>query len=162
MERDLVLCAIGSCGGRSRPWLSSVTTLGSWEAACGGGVAVKVSRRGKTGQGSCTGQDVWMAEARIGGGVQAGAGERMLEGGEGLATLGGSRLGTLGCPGDRMRAWLGGGGSRRRHASKRSCRLAMASTWVMVEGGGASLRALDMTWRPWMILSSGVGEGMVW
>ncbi len=103
-----------------------------------------------------------MAEARIGGGVKAGAGERMLEGGKGLATLGGSRLGTLGRPGDRMRAWLGGGGFRRCHASKRSHRLAMVSTWVMVEGGGASLRALDMTWRPWMILSSGVGEGMVW
>ncbi len=66
MEGDLVLCAIGSHGGRSRPWLSSVTTLGSWEAACGKGVAVKVSRRGETGQGSCTGQDVRMAEARIG------------------------------------------------------------------------------------------------
>ena len=87
----------------------------------------------------------WMAEARIGGGVQAGAGKRKLEGGEGLATLGGSRLSTLGCPGDRMQAWLGGSGSRRRHTSKRSHRLAMASTWVMVEGSGASLRALDIT-----------------
>ncbi len=46
-----------------------------------------------------------MAEARIGGGVQAGAGERMLEGGKGLATLGGSRLGALGRLGDRMQAW---------------------------------------------------------
>ncbi len=46
----------------------------------------------------------WMAEARIGGGVQAGAGEQMLEGCEGLATLGGSRLDTLGRRGDRMRA----------------------------------------------------------
>jgi hypothetical protein len=128
MERDLVLCGIGSLGGRSRPWLSSLITLGSWEAACGRGVAVKVSRRGKTGQGSCTGQDVWMAEARIGGGVQAGAGGRMLEGGKGSATLGGSRLGSLGHPGDRMQAWLEGGGSKRRHASKRSRRLAMAST----------------------------------
>jgi hypothetical protein len=86
-----------------------------------------------------------MVEARTGGGVQAGAGERMLEGSEGLATLGGSRLGVLGRPGDRMQAWLGGGGPRRRHALKRSPRSAMASTWVMVEGGGASLRALDMT-----------------
>ncbi len=76
-----------------------------------------------------------MAEARTGGGVQAGAGERMLDGSKGLANLGGSRLGTLGHPGDRMRAWLGGVGARRCHASKRSCRLAMASTWVMVEGG---------------------------
>ncbi len=123
---------------------------------------MKVSQRGETGQGSCTGQDVQMAEARIGGGVQTGAGERMLEGSKELATLGGSRLGTLGRPRDRMQAWLGGGGSRRHHASKRSRRLAMASTWVMMEGDGASLRALDMTWRPWMILSSGVGEGMVW
>jgi hypothetical protein len=106
---------------------------------------VKVSRHGKTGQGRCTGQDVWMAEARTGGGVQAGDGERVREGGKGLATLGGSRLGTLGRPGDRMRAWVGGGGPRRRHASKRSRRLEMASIWVMVGGGGASLRALDMT-----------------
>ncbi len=83
-------------------------------------------------------------------------------GDEGVATLGGSWMGTLGRPGDRMWAWSVDGGPRRRHDSNRSHRLAMASTWEMDAGGGASLRVPDMTWRPWMILSSGVGAGMVW
>ncbi len=70
-------------------------------------------------------------------------------------------MGTLGRPGDGMRARSVDGGPRRCHDLNRSCRLAMASTWEIDVGGGASLRTPDMTWRPWMILSSGVGAGMV-
>ena len=47
-----------------------------------------------------------MAEAGPGGGVHACAGETLFDGGEGVATLGSSWLGTLGCPRDGMRAWL--------------------------------------------------------
>ena len=54
-----------------------------------------------------------------------------------------------------------GGGGRRRHASKSSLSLAIASSWEMAGGSGVSLRASEMDWRPWMILSSGVGAGIV-
>ena len=80
---------------------------------------------------------------------------------DGMATLGGSGTSTLGRPGAGMQVNPVVGGPRRHHDSKRSCRLAMASTWEMHVGGGASLRAPDMTCRPWMILSSGMGKGMV-
>jgi hypothetical protein len=86
-----------------------------------------------------------MVEAEPGGKVLVGAGEAMFNGSKGVATLGSFWLGTLGRPGDGMQAWLVGCGPRSRHDSKRSCRLAMASTWVMVLGGGASLnlKAMD-------------------
>ena len=78
------------------------------------------------------------------------------------ATLGGSTgVSTLGRLGEGMWVWARDGGARRRHESKRLHRFAMASSCVMHVGGGASLRAPAMPWRPWMILSSGVGEGMV-
>ncbi len=73
---------------------------------------------------------------------------------KGVATLGSSWKATLGCLGARKWPWFVGGGPRLRHDSNRSRRLAIASTWEMLVGGGASLRVLDMTWRPWMILSS--------
>ncbi len=64
---------------------------------------------------------------------------------EGEATLRGSWMDTLGCPGDRMRPWPDEGGPRRCHDSNRSRRLAMALTWDMDVGGGALVRALDIT-----------------
>ncbi len=99
-----------------------------------------------------------MAEA---GGDLAGAGNKVREGATGVATLGISWSGTLGRPGAGLRDLLLGGGIRRRHDSKRSRRLVMASSWVMVVGSGESSRAPEMTWRPWIILSSGKGDGMV-
>ena len=53
-----------------------------------------------------------------------------------------------------------GGGGRKRHFSKTSRRFAIASSWEMAGGRGVSLRASEMDWRPWMILSSGVGVGI--
>ena len=92
-----------------------------------------------------TGQMIRMVKAEQGGKILAGAGEAMFDGSKGVATLGSSWLGTLGRPGDKMQAWLVGYGPRSHHDSKRSRRLAMALTWVMVVGGGASLRALNIT-----------------
>ncbi len=47
-----------------------------------------------------------------------------------MATLGGSRLSTLGCPGACTGVGLRWGGVRIRHELKRSQRLAMASSWA--------------------------------
>ena len=78
-----------------------------------------------------------------------------------VATLGGSTgVSTLGCPGEGMRVWARDGGARRRHESRRLHRFAIASSCVMHVGSGASLTPA-MTWRPWMILSSDEGKGMV-
>ena len=125
-------------------------TLGDGATTGGNGEAAKEIRRGATGNGRGDGTGRRMAEAG-GMGVQAD---------DGVATLGSALSGTLGHAGEGMRARMLGGGLRRRHDSKRSRRLAMASCWVMVVGSGASLRELAMVWRPWMILSSGDGEGM--
>ncbi len=64
---------------------------------------------------------------------------------EGEAILGGSWMDTLGHPGGRMQPWPDEGGPIRCHDLDRSHRLAMASTWEMDVGGGALLRALDIT-----------------
>ncbi len=96
-----------------------MATLGVGETICGGGISVKVIQRGVTWSKGVTGQAIRMAEAEPGGKVLAGAGEALFNGGEGVATLGSSWLGTLGRPGDRIQAWLVGGGPRRHHDSKR-------------------------------------------
>ncbi len=54
-----------------------------------------------------------------------------------------------------------GDGIKRRQDLKISRRLVMASSWEIVVGSGESLRALEITWRPWIILSSGEGNGTV-
>ncbi len=64
---------------------------------------------------------------------------------KGEATLGGSWMDTLGRLGSRMRPWPDEGGPIRRRDSNRSRRLVMASTWEMDVGGGALVRALNIT-----------------
>jgi hypothetical protein len=136
---------MGSLGGRTEEELGLMATLGGGETIRGDGISVKVIRRGVTWNKGVTGKTIRMVKAEPGGKVLAGAGEAMFDGSKGVATLGSSWLGTLGRPGDGMRAWLVSYGPRSCHDSKRSRRLAMASTWVMVVGGGASLRAPDIT-----------------
>jgi hypothetical protein len=103
-----------------------------------------------------------MAEAGHEGGLNAGMGVQADHGISGMATLGSSGMSTLGWHGAGM--WVGDkeGGPSRRQDSKRSRRLAMASTWEVHVDGGASMRAPDMTCRPWMILSSAEGDRIVW
>jgi hypothetical protein len=136
---------MGSLGGRTEEELGSMATLGGGETIRGDGISVKLIRCGVTWNKGVTGQTIQMVEAEPGGKVLDGAGEAMFDGSKGVATLGSSWLGTLGRPGDGMQAWLVGCGPRSCHDSKRSHRLAMASIWVMVVGGGASLRAPDIT-----------------
>jgi hypothetical protein len=126
----------------------------------GCGTSSKVIRCGVMWTESGTGGSGWRKEASCGGGIQAGAGVAATVGERGVAILG-SLLATLGHLG--ARTWPGdvGGGPSLHHDSNRSHRLTMASIWEMVVGGGASLRVPNMTWRPWLILSSGEGEGMV-
>ena len=81
--------------------------------------------------------------ANLGGGLQSGLAEVVLGGvgGEGDTTLGGSCVGTLGCPGIGGRRGQKDGGASSRHDSNMSRRLAMASTWEMLVGGAAPVRA---------------------
>ncbi len=110
-----------------------------------------------------------MAETGGRGGDLAGAGKKECEGAAGVAnlgsswsgTLGNSWSGTLGRPEAGLRDCLVGDGIKRLHDSKRSRRLVMASSWVIVVGSGESLRAPKMTLRQWIILSSGEGDGTV-
>ena len=131
-------------------------TLGDGAFAFGSGESAKLSRLGTTG----TGRGDWLGVLMVvtGDMVRVLVADGVLAG---EATLGGALLDTLGGVGDGMRALMLGGGIRRPHDSKRSRRLVMASSWVMVVGSGVSLRAPAMAWRPWMILSSGDGAGMV-
>jgi hypothetical protein len=55
---------------------------------------------------------------------------------DGMATLEGSGTSTLGQPGAGRLVGPVLGGPRRRHNSKRSCRLAKASIWEIHVGGG--------------------------
>jgi len=61
--------------------------------------------------------------------------------GAGNTTLGGSCVGTLGRPGIGIRGGRQERGERSRHDSKMSQRLVMASTWEMIVGGDAPMRA---------------------
>ena len=71
--------------------------------------------------------------AGLGGGLQSGLAEVVLGGvgGEGDTTLGGSCVGTLGCPGIGIWGGRKDGGASSPHDSNMSLRLAMASTWEM-------------------------------
>ncbi len=66
-----------------------MTTLGDGATASGEGESANVRRRGVT--------DGWLRMAESG--DRAGAGEKVCEGDNGLATFGGFWLGTIGCPG---------------------------------------------------------------
>jgi hypothetical protein len=89
------------------------------------------------------GGDRSVEPAGLGGGLQAGLAEigRADVGGDGGTTLGGSCVGTLGRPGIGSRDGWSEGGASRRHDSKMSHRLVMASTWEMLVGGSAPVRA---------------------
>ena len=77
--------------------------------------------------------------AGLGGGLQSGLAEVRLGGvrGEGDTTLGGSCVGTLGCPDIGIQGGQKDGGARSRHDLNMSQRLAMASTWETLVGGAA-------------------------
>ncbi len=81
--------------------------------------------------------------AGLGSGLQSGLAEVVLGGvgGEGDTTLGGSCVGTLGRPGIGRRGDWKDGGTSSRHDSNTLRRLAMASTWEMLMGGDAPVRA---------------------
>ncbi len=81
--------------------------------------------------------------AGLGSGLQSGLAEVVQGGvgGEGDTTLGGSCVGTLGCPGIEGRGGRNDGGASSRHDSNMSHRLAMASIWEMLVGGAAPVRA---------------------
>ena len=105
---------------------------------------MKSSRRGVAWNGGQTGVGNRCVEpAGLGGGLQSGLAEVVLGsvGGEGDTTLGGSCVGTLGCPGIRIRGGQKDGGASSRYDSNMSQRLAMASTWEMLVGGAAPVRA---------------------
>ncbi len=105
---------------------------------------MKSSRRGVAWNGGQTGVGNRCVDpAGLGGGLQSGPVEVVLGsvGGEGDTTLGGSCVGTLGCPGIGIRGGRKDGGASSCHNLNMSRRLAMASTWEMLVGGAAPVRA---------------------
>ena len=105
---------------------------------------MKTIRRGVAWYAGWTGVGTRCVEpASLGGGLQSGLAEVVLGsvGGEGDTTLGGSCVDTLGRPGIGIRGGRKDGGASSRHDSNMSRRLAMASTWEMLVGGAAPVRA---------------------
>ena len=90
--RDLVLCAMGSGGGRE----GAMITLGDGATACGSGVSAKVRRCGTAGTGRGDRLGVRMAET---GGMEGVLVSGGVMGGD--ATLGGALSCTLGGAGIR-------------------------------------------------------------
>ena len=107
--------------------MGDLITLGDGSSACFTGESAKVRRRGTAG----TGKGDWLSlrMAKTGGVLEVLADDSVVAG---EATLGGVLSGTLGGAGDGMRDLVVEGGVRRRHASKSSRRLAMASSWLLV------------------------------
>jgi hypothetical protein len=89
----------------------------------------------------------WRGGNGEGGGLQSGPAEVVLGGvgGEGDTTLGGSCVGTLGRPSIGIRGGQKDGSASSCHALNMSRRLAMASTWEMLVGGAAPVRARATT-----------------
>ena len=116
-----------------------IPTLGVGE-----GVPAKSRRRGVAWKGAWTGVgDRNVQPAGLGGGLHGGVamnGWASVDG-DGTTTLGGSCVGTLGRPGIGIRGGWKEGGASSRHDSKMSRRLVMASTWEMLVGGVAPVRA---------------------
>ena len=109
---------------------------------------MKSSRRGVAWNGGWTEVGNRSIEpAGLGGGLQAVLAETGRGGvsGEGDTTLGGSCVGTLGRPGIGIRGGRKDGGDSSRQDSKMSQRLKMASTWEMLVGGTAPVRAPTTT-----------------
>jgi hypothetical protein len=105
---------------------------------------VKAIRRGEAWYASRTGVGTRCVEpAGLGGGLQSGLAEVVLGGvgGEGDTTLGGSCVGTLDRPDIGIQGGQKDGGASSRHDLNMSRRLAMASTWEMLVGGAAPVRA---------------------
>ena len=140
--RERVQWEMGSCvgrigGGSGKGCRGSIPTLGE-------GALLKSSRWGVTWKGGGTGAGNRSVEAAgLGGGLQAGIDDIGWSGGGGgeEATRGGSCVGTLGRPGIGIRVGWKDGGASRRHDSKMSLRLVMASTWEILVGGAAPVRA---------------------
>ncbi len=109
----------------------------------------KSRRRGVAWKGAWTGVgDSNVEPAGLGGGLHGGGlhgGLATIEwasvGGEGDTTSGGSCVGTLGRPGIGIRGGWKEGGASSRQDSKMSRRLVMASTWEILVGGDAPVRA---------------------
>ncbi len=105
---------------------------------------MKSSRRGVAWNGDWTGEgDRNVEPACLGGGLQDGLDTigRAGVGGEGNTTLRGSCVGTLGPPGIGIRGGWKEVGPSSHHDLKMSRRLVMASTWEVLVGGDAPVRA---------------------
>ena len=105
---------------------------------------MKSRRRGVAWKGAWTGEGERQVDPDgLGGGLHDGLATiwRAGVGGEGDTTLGGSCVGTLGQPGVRIQVGWKDRGASRRHDSKMSQRLVMASTWKTLVGGAAPERA---------------------
>ncbi len=99
-------------------------------------------KRGGTGAG-----DESVEAAGLVGGLQEGTRDRgrLGVGGNGEHTLGGLWGGMLGWAGSEESVGRKAGGTLRCHDSKISQRLAIASTWEILVGGAAHVRALATT-----------------
>ena len=105
---------------------------------------VKSGRRGVAWNDAWTGVgDRNVEPAGLGGGLHGGLATNGWAGvdGDGYTTLGGSCGGTLGRPGIGIRGGWKEGGASSHHNLKMSQRLVMASTWEMLVGGDAPVRA---------------------
>jgi hypothetical protein len=99
--------------------------------------------------------------AGMGGGLQAETRDRGQPGvgGAGKHTLGCSWGVTLGRAGSGECVGRKASGAVRRHDSKISLRMAIASTWEILVEGAAPASAPATTCRPWTIQSSVEGAG---
>jgi hypothetical protein len=107
-------------------------------------VPAKSRRRGVAWKGAWTGVgDSNVEPAGMGGGLHGGLATNGWAGvdGDGNTTLGGTCVGTLGRPGIGIRGGWKEGGASSRQDLKISRRLVMASTWEMLVGGVAPVRA---------------------
>jgi hypothetical protein len=113
---------------------AKVTTLGDGGVVTtlGDGESRNTRHRGVAGGTWEAGAGVLCDDATGGGDVQVGA-----KVGAGVSTLGGSWVDNGGRPWGTRRVEAGTEGPISRHFSKRSRRLAMASSWEMVVGIGA-------------------------
>ena len=140
--RERVRWAMGSRTGRLGNGIGDV--IWGEIPTLGEGVPVKSRRRGVAWNDAWTGVgDRNVEPAGLGGGLHGGLATIgwASVGGEGDATLGGSCVGTLGRPGIGIRGGWKEGGASSLHDSKMSRRLVMASTWEMLVGSDAPVRA---------------------
>ncbi len=140
--RERLRWATGSRAGRFSGGLGDGSR--GEDPTLGEGVPAKSRRRGVVRKGAWNGVgDRYVEPAGLGGGLHDGLATiwRAGVGGEGDNTLGGSCMGTLGRPGIGVRVGWKAGGASSCHDSKMSQRVVMASTWEMLVGGDAPVRA---------------------